>query len=291
MKASDLVNYIQHPELLNKESIPELQKLVSDFPYFQSGHILLSLAAKKWDASVYQQSIKRTAIVVSDRAHLYNLMHKPEPLVEEQKIEEPVAEEIKEAVIVTEKIVEEKKGQEQETVVVKPEKQIEERIEQEIEKAVVNSFVEKELLKIKQEKPPEPESFGDWLQFLKKNNGEPYEQIAKKVKEEKEKQLEKKQEDESVKAKNKQRALIDKIIDLNPGPIRQKEEQKFFKPDIKAKESLLENEHLVTETLAQIYAMQGNFNKAIRAYEILSLKYPQKSVYFASLIEKLKNNE
>jgi hypothetical protein len=72
--------------------------------------------------------------------------------------------------------------------------------------------------------------------------------------------------------------------------IRQKEEQKFFKSDFKAKESLVENEHLVTETLAKIYALQGNISKAVRAYEILSLKYPQKSAYFASLIQKLKSN-
>ena len=70
-----------------------------------------------------------------------------------------------------------------------------------------------------------------------------------------------------------------------------KEEQKFYVPDTKAKESLLDNEHLVTETLAKIYALQGNTGKAIRAYQILSLKFPQKSVYFASLIKKLKNNE
>jgi hypothetical protein len=59
----------------------------------------------------------------------------------------------------------------------------------------------------------------------------------------------------------------------------------------KAKESLIENEHLVTETLAKIYALQGSVNKAVRAYEILSLKFPQKSAYFASLIQKLKNNQ
>jgi hypothetical protein len=85
--------------------------------------------------------------------------------------------------------------------------------------------------------------------------------------------------------------LIDKIIETNPGLIRNKEEPKFFTPDTKAKESLIENEHLVTETLAKIYALQGSVNKAVRAYEILSLKFPQKSAYFASLIQKLKNNQ
>lgn len=90
--------------------------------------------------------------------------------------------------------------------------------------------------------------------------------------------------------KEKQKALIDRIIENNPGIIRNKEEQKFFNAELKAKESLLESEHLVTETLARIYALQGSVNKAVRAYEILSLKFPQKSAYFATLIQKLKNN-
>jgi hypothetical protein len=91
--------------------------------------------------------------------------------------------------------------------------------------------------------------------------------------------------------KQKNKAIIDKIIENSPGLIKVKEETKFFTPDSKAKESLQENEHLVTETLARIYALQGNVNKAVRAYEILSLKFPQKSAYFATLIQKLKNNK
>lgn len=87
-----------------------------------------------------------------------------------------------------------------------------------------------------------------------------------------------------------QQEIIDKIIanpvkaiKVNPSP------QKFFSAENKAKESLIETEDLVTETLAQIYASQGNIYKAIRAYEILSLKFPQKNTYFAAKIEELKN--
>ncbi len=45
-----------------------------------------------------------------------------------------------------------------------------------------------------------------------------------------------------------------------------------------------------TETLAQIYAEQGYKDEAKQIYSTLSLRYPEKSVYFAALIEKLDKN-
>ncbi len=95
-----------------------------------------------------------------------------------------------------------------------------------------------------------------------------------------------KSEDKKEKIK-KQQQIIDRIISNPPKP--PKSPQKFFSPENKAKESLIETEDLVTETLAQIYAAQGNIHKAIRAYEILCLKFPQKNTYFAAKIEELKN--
>ena len=58
-------------------------------------------------------------------------------------------------------------------------------------------------------------------------------------------------------------------------------------------QSVKEDDELVTETLASIYFQQNNFDKALDAYKKLSLKYPEKSVYFAGRIEEielLKNN-
>ena len=62
----------------------------------------------------------------------------------------------------------------------------------------------------------------------------------------------------------------------------------FFKPLEVAKESLIENEDLVTPTLAKVYLEQKHYEKAIRAYKKLILKYPEKNTFFANQIQLIK---
>jgi hypothetical protein len=333
VQVSKFNQLIKSPFSIEKESLSELQQLVRDFPYFQSAHILLNIAAKRWDGNVYQKHLKKTAIIVSNRTHLFELIQiqennlnllevsselkvsQDQPTSKVINVEAPsiindVREELNihkatEIAHVKQELINEEKL----SVNIAPE-----ILESEIVKELVAAIVDKEIInqsksivpEATQAKLPEtdlkPDSFSDWLAFLKKNNGQPYQQIQKQVQNAKEqKQLAKEKTkvidepqtppSDLIERKLKNRSLIDKIIDTNPGSIKIKEEQKFYVPDTKAKESLLENEHLVTETLAKIYALQGNIGKAIRAYQILSLKFPQKSVYFATLIQKLKNNE
>lgn len=55
--------------------------------------------------------------------------------------------------------------------------------------------------------------------------------------------------------------------------------------------SVIEPDELATETLAEIYALQGYIDKAISVYEKLRLKYPEKSSYFADQVQKLKKQQ
>ena len=57
----------------------------------------------------------------------------------------------------------------------------------------------------------------------------------------------------------------------------------------KADESI-EGKEIETETMAEVWAKQGNISKAISIYEKLSLSNPDKSHYFAAKIEQLKAN-
>jgi hypothetical protein len=210
MQTADLIKYVNNPHLLDKTSVKELQKLVADFPYFQSAHLLLSLASKKWDASVYQQSLKKTAIVATNRSHLFNLIHRFEnagtEVLENTRVDIAPASEVistykedakqeldilKAAEISTEQTTKDKEETKPELKVEKAIANPEQVLEKEIGKEVVASFVEKEILKTPELHRPkpvitdQPESFGDWLSYLKKNNGEPYSQIEEKVNNEK----------------------------------------------------------------------------------------------------------
>ena len=315
MQAKEFINYIKNPNSLEKNSVKELQKLVNDFPYFQSAHLLLSLASKKWDASVYQKSLKKTAIVVTNRSHLFNLIQKIDIsniVIEDSDHQKLVVEEVLEPIDstkelnilkATELLIENSDSEILETgIQQKTKPNAEDVLENEIAKQVVGAIVEKQMFNLsdtqlvfKQNK--EPETFTDWLRLIQKSNKQLSAENILEVNTENNTDIKTRLEkgkiitqESALNKKLKNLALIDKIIENSPGQIKIKDDQKFYSPEHNAKESLLENEHLVSETLAKIYALQGSVNKAVRAYEILSLKFPQKSAYFASLIQKLKNN-
>ncbi|RWU06365.1 hypothetical protein [Pedobacter chitinilyticus] len=84
----------------------------------------------------------------------------------------------------------------------------------------------------------------------------------------------------------KESKIIDSFIKNDP-------QIKALKPhqinnENKAKRSAEDNYDMVSETLAQIYIEQMLYHKAIDTYQKLSLKFPEKSRYFADLIQSLE---
>ncbi|MFK7757291.1 MAG: hypothetical protein AB8B53_10215, partial [Flavobacteriales bacterium] len=79
--------------------------------------------------------------------------------------------------------------------------------------------------------------------------------------------------------------IIDKFIQTDP-QIKRGKAKEYEKGNLAA-DSLVDREEFVTETLAEIYVSQGNISKAKRAFQLLSLKYPEKSIYFAARIKRL----
>jgi len=83
-----------------------------------------------------------------------------------------------------------------------------------------------------------------------------------------------------VKVKEK---IIDNFIETNPKISQLKEESSYV-----VKEKKDDISHLMTETLAKLYTEQKLFSKAIKAYELLSEKHPDKKDYFEEKIEEIK---
>ena len=57
-----------------------------------------------------------------------------------------------------------------------------------------------------------------------------------------------------------------------------------------ARQFKLNKKEYMTETLAKLYFKQNKFKEAIKAYEILCLKYPEKISLFADQIKNIKNS-
>ena len=92
-----------------------------------------------------------------------------------------------------------------------------------------------------------------------------------------------KSDDSSEKTLVVKEKIIDNFIETNPKISQLKEESNYI-----VKERKDDISHLMTETLAKLYVEQKLYTKAIKAYEILTEKHPQKADYFNEKIEEVK---
>jgi hypothetical protein len=121
-----------------------------------------------------------------------------------------------------------------------------------------------------------PHTFVEWLKHLPKPGATVQKEPVF---------TEKKQSPPPAPEKKSKKELIDTFLKEEPR-IRPKAE--FFNPTHIAKQSVAEDITFVSETLAKIYLLQENYGKALEAYENLRLKYPEKRLYFATQIKKIR---
>jgi tetratricopeptide (TPR) repeat protein len=125
-------------------------------------------------------------------------------------------------------------------------------------------------------KKDERHSFQEWLQLTRI---QPIQRDSEPKKAQVPKEIPPKTEENKL----KKLELIDKFIESNPkiSPVKEAVETAVSV-------EIPDTSHLMTETLARVYLEQKKYQKAIQAYEILILKYPEKSVFFADRIRDIK---
>ena len=304
-----LIESIENPKVLLQSKV-ELQELKKRYPYLSSLHVFDAKLEQLESGLDYQEKIKKAAIYSPNRSALYDYVIKP-------NLEVAIAnqEESKKAEIAPEEStssVNPAKAQETKLDIV-PEQPLSQKEKEEkraLEKEILSHAISASILKesvehpelkkeTKSEKPEvsekehleavniELDNSMNVLAWLNVSSGKGTAQPnALKT---------------SIPKAHKSH-LIEKFItqgeekihlskEVTPTLLQLRRPQtEFFSPENMAKMSLAENEDFVTETLAKIYAQQGNFKRAISAYEKLSLKFPEKNDYFARLIQELKEN-
>ena len=304
MLNSDYIHLkIKTPETCSSEDTGNFKELIELYPYASSFSILYLKSLSNSGDIRLENELEKFAFRINDRSVLYKLIHsqQSQPISEEEIVEEiSLEEKTAETSIETAKKLEEEEikvtsepiKSDSEVIAEVQENEKVEKVEEqdELDKlinsaAIASSFVEKELEalpEIKKEvdvnKTPEkeqtasieetipveensiqsssPKSFTDWLKASPNS-------IQHEIEEEEE---ERKPEYYTF----------------------EKPKKEFFSPTKKAKESLDENKMPVSETLAKIFALQGNFSKAIYVYEQLILIFPEKKPFFATQIKNLK---
>jgi len=275
MNRSEFINMMSDKGQMNRQSLAELYELVDLFPYFQSAHLLL-LKGLHDNADVrFESQLRNSVIHIADREVLYYLLSdKP------AKVVEPVNEIVETEISGSSEI-----SETEQTVIETARNSIE----------LISEFERiTEIPQDQDEKDQEEERIfymdpgfslheqEDLLELDLESN-ERFDEDDKDI------VAETTTKPDVFSSKQLQSDLIDRFIIANPRIEPNKEKQNGPVEDISMPYTE-EKGGFVTETLARIYVNQGYYSKAIDIYEKLSLKFPEKSSYFASQIEKVKEH-
>lgn len=272
----------------DRTMISEVNELINIFPYFQSAYLLLLKGLQNTSDVKFENQLRTSAMHIADREVLYYLLKKETVKEEVTAAETPKI------------IVAEVDNSESQQVVIESANNSEDFIN-DIEKDSVPDEEEENTLDrtilISEEFyeddatilviDGESGSVEERIIYMDPGFSVPEPAELLEIEPE-EKEIEQTEPvKEPVSKKMLQSELIDKFIIANPRiePRREKSETPI--PDISTP-YVEERGGFVTETLARIYITQGYYSRAIDIYEKLSLKFPEKSSYFASQIEKVK---
>ncbi len=292
MNKHSFLENLKDPEKLDKETIAQLMDLVQQFHYSSLVHTMLAINLYKENHIIYDSQLKMAACLAPDRNILRlhidkmsgfrektDLPDEFRPKTKEKPAEVVAAKPEKDKPIPEQEPVSEKKEvpvvpetapiepEQQKTAETKPEKEETISVTSEIEDA--GPIVEKT-----EETGKERRKTIEELKLI----------VAQRIREIEQEKL---TERESGPARpTPKEDIIERFIRENPSISRGK--AGFFNPLSSAQQSVIDQENIVSETLAKIYRAQGHEEKAISVYKKLSLKYPEKSSYFAALIEETK---
>ncbi|WP_353101724.1 tetratricopeptide repeat protein [Myroides odoratus] len=320
MNIATLHTYLADPTQVQRSDIQELKQLLEQYPYVQALRSLYLKALYSNESTSYNQELKKTAAYTLDRDILFSFIvsddftaYTPLSIEIADEIEEEIEPEVKEkdkdpeqnisTLLQNISKVAYEIVQESPSLVDDKEKEIEEETVQSESISLVEPLVQEEQMtvspveeledKLEIGKPlafeaGEKYSFQEWLKLSKQQPiVRELDTKNEEIQAEKEEKEEIITEDEKnfQKSLEKKQAMIDKFIETNPKIIPTK---KVTASPINVELSVQENTSLMTETLAKIYLEQKKYQKAIQAYEILILKYPEKSSFFANQILDIK---
>ncbi len=296
MTTTDFTYLLNHPDAITEQQTMELERILSEFPYFQSARALLLKGLYNQNSFMYNLKLKKTAATTTDRAVLFEFITSDTFVGESKSPFKKNQINLHDIVVVDTEVVSPKwvttEEKRQQSVLSSIDSAQKHEIEIASEDVIALTTIPEETKQERIEQPQEEleigkplefsqqdsYSFQEWLQLTKFKpiDREP----SPKVKENENTAIATEIDDE----KQRKIALIDKFIEVNPKIVPDKNTQ--ITPVIELQP--IDNSTLMTETLAKVYLEQKKYQRAIDAYEILILKYPEKSVFFADRIENIK---
>lgn len=301
MNLTEFTTLLSHPNAVSERQASALEKIVEEFPYFQSARALRLKGLYNQDSFKYNGELKVTAAHTTDRSVLFeyitseNFMainkaffaekearinaikvHEIEILNPEKK-EEPVKiDPLEQSILISIREASASKPQqaEEEKAIEIPQQETKPEISEE------NIEEKLEIGKPLEFSRGEKHSFQEWLQL---STFKPIQREETPIESEKTANTEEISEIDSEKKKKLE--IIDRFIEANPkiSPVKNTTPISLI-----SERNSQDNSYLMTETLAKVYLEQKKYQKAIQAYEILILKYPEKSHFFADRILDIK---